>query len=216
MNASFVYRTLITKVLRVIGACVCYAVLVLSGAGASAADSQSERSDRIFSENPRVVIETTEGNIEIELLPKFAPKHVNNFLDLVEKAFYSGLIFHRVIPNFMIQAGGYEVGVKYRTHDDNMVPNESYNGLKNKRFSVAAARTDDPDSADTQFYINVVDNPFLDAQPNKPGYTVFGRVIDGFDAVERIELTDTHLRMGMAGVPEQPIVISAVEWLNPQ
>ena len=216
MNASFVYRTLITKVLRVIGACVCYAVLVLSGAGASAADSQSERSDRIFSENPRVVIETTEGNIEIELLPKFAPKHVNNFLDLVEKEFYSGLIFHRVIPNFMIQAGGYEVGVKYRTHDDNMVPNESYNGLKNKRFSVAAARTDDPDSADTQFYINVVDNPFLDAQPNKPGYTVFGRVIDGFDAVERIELTDTHLRMGMAGVPEQPIVISAVEWLNPQ
>ena len=216
MNASFVYRTLITKVLRVIVACVCCAVLVLSGAGASAADSQSERSDRIFSENPRVVIETTEGNIEIELLPKFAPKHVNNFLDLVEKEFYSGLIFHRVIPNFMIQAGGYEVGVKYRTHDDNMVPNESFNGLKNKRFSVAAARTDDPDSADTQFYINVVDNPFLDAQPSKPGYTVFGRVIDGFDAVERIELTDTHLRMGMAGVPEQPIVISAVMWVNPQ
>ena len=216
MNASFVYRTLITKVLRVLVACVCYAVLVLSGAGASAADSQSERSDRIFSENPRVVIETTEGNIEIELLPKFAPKHVNNFLDLVEKGFYSGLIFHRVIPNFMIQAGGYEVGVKYRSHDDNMVPNESYNGLENKRFSVAAARTDDPDSADTQFYINVVDNPFLDAQPNKPGYTVFGRVIDGFDAVERIELTDTHLRMGMAGVPEQPIVISAVKWVNPQ
>jgi len=216
MNASFVYRTLITKVLRVIGACVWYAALALSAAVASAADSQGQASERVFSENPRVVIETTEGNIEIELLPKFAPKHVNNFLDLVEKEFYSGLIFHRVMPNFMIQAGGYEVGVKYRSHDDNMVPNESYNGLKNKRFSVAAARTDDPDSADTQFYINVVDNPFLDAQPNKPGYTVFGRVIDGFDAVERIELTDTHLRMGMAGVPEQPIVISAVEWLNPQ
>ena len=216
MNASFVYRTLITKMLRILVVCVCYAALALSAAVASAADSQGQASERAFSENPRVVIETPEGNIEIELLPKFAPKHVNNFLDLVEKEFYSGLIFHRVIPNFMIQAGGYEVGVKYRTHDDNMVPNESYNGLKNKRFSVAAARTDDPDSADTQFYINVVDNPFLDAQPNKPGYTVFGRVIDGFDAVERIELTDTHLRMGMAGVPEQPIVISAVEWLNPQ
>jgi len=216
MNASFVSRILITKMLRILVVCVCYAALALSAAVASAADSQGQASERAFSENPRVVIETTEGNIEIELLPKFAPKHVNNFLDLVEKDFYSGLIFHRVIPNFMIQAGGYEVGVKYRTHDDNMVPNESYNGLKNKRFSVAAARTDDPDSADTQFYINVVDNPFLDAQPNKPGYTVFGRVIDGFDAVERIELTDTHLRMGMAGVPEQPIVISAVEWLNPQ
>ena len=216
MNASFVYRTLITKMLRILVVCVCYAALALSAAVASAADSKGQGSERVFSENPRVVIETTEGNIEIELLPKFAPKHVNNFLDLVEKEFYSGLIFHRVIPNFMIQAGGYEAGVKYRTHDDNMVPNESYNGLKNKRFSVAAARTDDPDSADTQFYINVVDNPFLDAQRNKPGYTVFGRVIDGFDAVERIELTDTHLRMGMAGVPEQPIVISAVEWLNPQ
>ena len=116
----------------------------------------------------------------------------------------------------MIQAGGYEVGLKYRDHGDKMVPNESYNGLKNKRFSVAAARTDDPDSADTQFYINVVDNPFLDPQPNKPGYTVFGRVIDGFDAVERIELTDTNLRMGMAGVPEQPIVIVAVTSLNPE
>ena len=216
MNASFVYRTLITKMLRILVVCVCYAALALSAAVASAADSRGQASERAFSENPRVVIETTEGNIEIELLPKFAPKHVNNFLDLVEKDFYSGLIFHRVIPNFMIQAGGYEVGVKYRTHDDNMVPNESYNGLKHKRFSVAAARTDDPDSADTQFYIHVVDNPFLDAQPNKPGYTVFGRVIDGFDAVERIELTDTHLRMGMAGVPEQPIVISAVAWLNPQ
>ena len=216
MNASFVDRTLITKMLRILVVCVCYAALALSAAVASAADSQGQASERAFSENPRVVIETTEGNIEIELLPKFAPNHVNNFLDLVEKEFYSGLIFHRVIPNFMIQAGGYEVGVQYREHDDNMVPNESYNGLKNKRFSVAAARTDDPDSADTQFYINVVDNPFLDAQPNKFGYTVFGRVIDGFDAVERIELTDTHLRMGMAGVPEQPIVISAVKLLNPQ
>ena len=190
------------------------AALALSPGHTGAAEQRSQGTVRVFSENPRVLIETTEGDIEIELLPKFAPKHVNNFLDLVEQEFYSGLIFHRVIPNFMIQAGGYEVGVQYREHDDNMVPNESYNGLKNKRFSVAAARTDDPDSADTQFYINVVDNPFLDAQLNEPGYTVFGRVIDGFDAVERIELTDTHLRMGMAGVPEQPIVISSIKLLN--
>ena len=192
---------------------VAWTVLALSS-GHAAAEQRSQGAARVFSENPRVLIETTEGDIEIELLPKFAPKHVNNFLDLVEQEFYSGLIFHRVIPNFMIQGGGYEVGVQYREHDDNKVPNESYNGLKNKRFSVAAARTDDPDSAETQFYINVADNPFLDAQPNKFGYTVFGRVIDGFGAVERIELTDTHLRMGMAGVPEQPIVISSIKLLN--
>ena len=208
--------SLFSSTLRLFITSVAWAALALSPAYAAAAEPPSEGAARLFSENPRVLIETTQGNIEIELLPKFAPKHVNNFLNLVEQDFYSGLIFHRVIPNFMIQAGGYEVGLKYRDHGDNMVPNESYNGLKNKRFSVAAARTDDPDSADTQFYINVVDNPFLDPQPNKPGYTVFGRVIDGFDAVERIELTDTNLRMGMAGVPEQPIVIVAVTSLNPE
>ena len=208
--------SLFSSTLRLIITSVASAALALSPAHTAAAEQPSEGTARLFSENPRVLIETTQGNIEIELLPKFAPKHVNNFLNLVEQDFYSGLIFHRVIPNFMIQAGGYEVGLKYRDHGDNMVPNESYNGLKNKRFSVAAARTDDPDSADTQFYINVVDNPFLDPQPNKPGYTVFGRVIDGFDTVERIELTDTNLRMGMAGVPEQPIVIVAVTSLNPE
>ena len=85
MNASFVYRTCITKMLRVLVVCVCYAALAFSAAIASAANSQSKGSDRVFNENPKVVIETTEGNIEIELLPKFAPKHVNNFLNLVEK-----------------------------------------------------------------------------------------------------------------------------------
>lgn len=177
---------------------------------ANAVAANERPSQRTFTENPLVLIETTEGNIEIELLPKFAPKHVNNFLDLVEQEFYNGIIFHRVIPGFMIQAGGYEVGVKYREHDEITVPNESFNSLKNRRHSVAAARTDDPDSADTQFFINVVDNAYLDAKPNEPGYSVFGRVIDGFDTVERIELTDTHLRMGMAGVPEQPIIILRV------
>lgn len=167
-------------------------------------------SERIYTTNPRVVIKTTEGNIELELLPKFAPKHVGNFLNLVEAEFYTGLIFHRVIPNFMIQAGGYEVGVNYRESGDITVPNESFNGLKNKRGSVAAARLDDPDSASTQFFINVRDNFYLDAKPGQPGYTVFARVIDGFDTVERIELVDTHLRKGMAGVPEQPIIILSV------
>jgi peptidyl-prolyl cis-trans isomerase A (cyclophilin A)/peptidyl-prolyl cis-trans isomerase B (cyclophilin B) len=189
---------------------------VLSGgvmflSSVAVADQQPRlESEPIYATNPTVVIETTEGNIELELLPKFAPKHVANFLNLVEAEFYTGLIFHRVIPNFMIQAGGYDVGVNYKETGGISVPNESFNGLRNKRGSVAAARLDDPDSASTQFFINVRDNFYLDAKPGQPGYTVFARVIDGFDTVERIELTDTHLRKGMAGVPEQPITILSV------
>jgi peptidyl-prolyl cis-trans isomerase A (cyclophilin A)/peptidyl-prolyl cis-trans isomerase B (cyclophilin B) len=189
---------------------------VLSGgvmflSSVAVADQQLRlESEPIYATNPTVVIETTKGNIELELLPKFAPKHVANFLNLVEAEFYTGLIFHRVIPNFMIQAGGYDVGVNYKETGGISVPNESFNGLRNKRGSVAAARLDDPDSASTQFFINVRDNFYLDAKPGQPGYTVFARVIDGFDTVERIELTDTHLRKGMAGVPEQPITILSV------
>lgn len=189
---------------------------VLSGgvmflSSVAVADQQPRlESEPIYATSPTVVIETTKGNIELELLPKFAPKHVANFLNLVEAEFYTGLIFHRVIPNFMIQAGGYDVGVNYKETGGISVPNESFNGLRNKRGSVAAARLDDPDSASTQFFINVRDNFYLDAKPGQPGYTVFARVIDGFDTVERIELTDTHLRKGMAGVPEQPITILSV------
>lgn len=174
------------------------------------AQDQVQAQTRTHTENPRMVIETSVGNIEIELLPKFAPKHVDNFLNLVDKAFYDGLVFHRVIPGFMIQTGGFDADINYREHDEISVPNESFNGLKNRRGSVAAARTDDPDSADTQFFINVVDNPSLDAKRGAPGYTVFGRVIDGFATVEEIELTDTHLRNGMAGVPEQAITILSI------
>lgn len=161
-------------------------------------------------DNPRVNLVTSEGLIEIELLPKFAPKHVANFLALVEEGFYVGLVFHRVIPNFMVQAGGYDAELTYRPRDS-QVDNESFNGLRNKRYTVAMARLSDPDSADTQFFINVRDNPHLDAQPGEPGYTVFGRVVSGMDVIETIELTDTHLRMGMAAVPEKAIVILATE-----
>ena len=161
-------------------------------------------------DNPRVDLVTSEGLIEIELLPKFAPKHVANFLALVEEDFYVGLVFHRVIPNFMVQAGGYDAELTYRPRDG-QVDNESFNGLRNKRYTVAMARLSDPDSADTQFFINVRDNPHLDAQPGEPGYTVFGRVVSGMDVIETIELTDTHLRMGMAAVPEKAIVILATE-----
>lgn len=163
-------------------------------------------------DNPRVSLVTNKGAIEIELLPKFAPKHVANFLSLVEEEFYVGLVFHRVIPNFMIQAGGYDSDLNYKA-SERRIENESFNGLRNKRLTLAMARLNDPDSADTQFFINVRDNPHLDAQPGQPGYTVFGKVVDGLDVIETIELTDTHLRMGMVAVPEETIIIVATKLL---
>ncbi|NIP13254.1 MAG: peptidyl-prolyl cis-trans isomerase [Pseudomonadales bacterium] len=157
-------------------------------------------------ELPGVVLETSVGSFEVELYPDRAPASVANFLSLVDDGFYDGLIFHRVIANFVIQTGGYDVDMGYREPPQTVV-NESANGLTNRRGYLAMARLSDPDSADAQFYINVRDNPHLDFQPGSPGYTVFGRVVSGWEIVVEIELSDTVVRAGMVGVPEVPIVI---------
>lgn len=163
-------------------------------------------------DNPQVALVTNVGEIQIELLPKFSPKHVNNFLALIDENFYVGLVFHRVIPNFMIQAGGYTENLTYRP-TNRSVANESLNGLKNRKYTVAMARLDHPDSGDTQFFINVGNNTHLDATPDGPGYTVFGRVVSGRDVIETIELVDTGISNGMVAVPETPIVILATRRL---
>ncbi len=163
----------------------------------------------VHAENPRVAMNTEFGTIEIELLEKLAPRTVENFLKLVDNKFYDGLVFHRVIANFMIQGGGYTPDLEYKPGPGN-VPNESFNGVRNSRGTIAMARLADPDSADTQFFINVRDNPNLDADGNKAGYTVFGRVVAGMDVVEDIELVNTHLKRGMAAVPEDPVIIVSV------
>jgi cyclophilin family peptidyl-prolyl cis-trans isomerase len=142
-------------------------------------------------EAPIVRLETSMGNIDIELLPDKAPKTVENFLTLVDDGFYDGLIFHRVVAGFVIQAGGYDEGMSYRP-PPGTVENESANRLPNRKYSVAMARLSDPDSADTQFFINVKDNGHLDWQPGRPGYTVFGQVVAGMDVATAIELVDTH------------------------
>ena len=163
-------------------------------------------------DNPQVALVTNVGEIQIELLPKFSPKHVSNFLALIDENFYVGLVFHRVIPNFMIQAGGYTENLTYRP-TNRSVANESSNGLKNRKYTVAMARLDHPDSGDTQFFINVGNNTHLDATPDGPGYSVFGRVISGRDVIETIELVDTGISNGMVAVPETPIVILATRRL---
>jgi peptidyl-prolyl cis-trans isomerase A (cyclophilin A) len=163
-------------------------------------------------DEPRVRFVTSLGTIDVALFADEAPLTVANFLRLVEDGFYEGLIFHRVIANFMIQTGGYEPDLTFR-EPRGSVRNESFNGLRNRKGTLAMARLADPDSADAQFFINVNDNTHLDAAPGQPGYTVFGEVVAGMDVVTDIELSDTSLQAGMAGVPDTPIVIERAERL---
>ncbi len=158
-------------------------------------------------DNPTVRLTTNLGDIDIELYPDKAPVTVRNFLQLVDDGFYDGLVFHRVVANFVIQAGGYDANLNYREPPGTIL-NESKNGLPNRKGSIAMARLTDPDSASSQFFINTSHNPNLDATRGKPGYTVFGQVIAGMGVVAEIELVDTHLEGGMSGVPEKDVVIS--------
>ncbi len=159
---------------------------------------------------PQVEVKTNHGNFTLELYPEKAPATVKAFLALVEADFYRGLTFHRVAANFVIQAGGYDAELNYKEPPGTVV-NESFNGLKNRKGFVAMARLQDPDSADSQFFINVRNNPHLDPQPGKPGYTVFGRVVSGWPAVESIELVDTGMAQGMVSVPLEPVIIENIE-----
>jgi len=179
-----------------------YIVLLLTLSLTGLLQAPSAQADQ----SSRVRLTTSLGVIDIELDPVRAPQTVANFLDLVDAGFYDGLIFHRVVANFVIQTGGYDSQLGYR-EPPRQVPNESANGLRNLRGTLAMARQTDPDSADAQFFINVRDNGHLDPAPGRPGYTVFGRVIDGMDVVIEIELVDTGIAGGMAGVPETPVVI---------
>lgn len=142
---------------------------------------------------PKVVLETSLGDITLELDAERAPKTVENFLAYVKDGHYDGTIFHRVIKGFMIQGGGFDAGYQKKPTRA-PIPNEANNGLKNVRGSIAMARTGDPHSATAQFFINTVDNGFLDYQAPNPrgwGYAVFGKVIAGMDVVDRIEALPT-------------------------
>jgi cyclophilin family peptidyl-prolyl cis-trans isomerase len=164
--------------------------------------------------NPVVVIETTEGNITVELLKDKAPITVENFLAYVEADFYRGTIFHRVIKGFMIQGGGFKQDMS-RKETRPPIKNEAKNGVSNKRGTLAMARTGVVDSATSQFFINTVDNGNrgLDYRSDKPaeyGYAVFGKVTGGMGIVDRIEDVQTGIKMGHQNVPLQPVVIKAV------
>jgi peptidyl-prolyl cis-trans isomerase B (cyclophilin B) len=161
--------------------------------------------------NTQVIMETSQGTLKIELEDDKAPITVQNFLAYVDEGFYNGTIFHRVIPGFMIQGGGFEPGLRQKA-TKGQIKNESTNGLSNKRGALAMARTNVPDSATAQFFINTVDNGFLDkAQAqDKVGYCVFGRVIEGLDVVDKIKAVATGNRGGHQNVPTQDVLIESV------
>jgi cyclophilin family peptidyl-prolyl cis-trans isomerase len=163
-------------------------------------------------ENPIVVMETSLGTIKIELFEDKAPITVKNFLGYVKDKHYDGLIFHRVIENFMIQGGGFEPGMKQKQTKD-PIKNEAGNGLSNARGTIAMARTRVADSATSQFFINVKDNTALDRANSADGvgYCVFGKVIDGMDVVDKIRKVKTGRKMGFDDVPDEDVVIKSIK-----
>lgn len=161
---------------------------------------------------PRVSFETTKGTFVLELDPAKAPKTVANFLAYAESGFYEGTIFHRVIPRFMVQGGGFTADMSQKPTQAK-VENEANNGLKNLRGTVAMARTNDPHSATAQFFVNVVDNPPLDHTAKTAagwGYTVFGQVISGMEVVDAIVAVPRGSRGPFQDVPKDPITITKV------
>jgi cyclophilin family peptidyl-prolyl cis-trans isomerase len=192
--------------------------------GLGCADEKSTVKDKVGKEpagkgekNPVVVMKTSLGTIKIELFPNSAPLTVKNFLGYVDSKFYDGTVFHRVIPDFMIQGGGFEKGVSNAHNDAEFlakeketrapIKNESPNGLSNERGTIAMARTDDPDSATAQFFINVEHKPHLD----RGRYCVFGKVIEGMDVVDKIRDVPTMaVSRNFQNVPQEDVVIESV------
>lgn len=159
--------------------------------------------------NKIIVIETSKGNIEVELDFENAPITSDNFLSYVESGHFEGTIFHRVIPNFMIQGGGFTPeGIQKETMKP--IKLESQNGLKNLRGTIAMARTNVPDSATSQFFINTQDNDFLDYAPGNPGYAVFGKVINGMEVVDAIEKVQTANKGQHQNWPVEDVLIVKV------
>ena len=172
--------------------------------------------DNVETNNPQVLIETNQGAMIIELFPNEAPETVKNFLEYVNSGFYEGTIFHRVIPSFMIQGGGFDENMKQK-RGGQPIKNEADNGLKNKIGTIAMARTSYPHSASSQFFINVSNNTSLDFREKTDrayGYAVFGRVVDGMRTVNQIRTQPTTSRAGHQDVPIQPVVIQRVRQIK--
>ena len=163
-------------------------------------------STAVLADNPRVLLNTSHGDIELELNAEAAPISVENFLRYTDAGHYDGLIFHRVIPGFMIQGGGFDANLRQRAVGQ-PIKNEADNGLKNDRYTIAMARTQVRDSATSQFFINLTNNDFLNNGSRDFGYAVFGKVVDGEHVVETIAKVPTGNQGGHQNVPQNPVTI---------
>lgn len=174
----------------------------------SAADKEttSTKAKPAKQANPVVVMETSSGKMLIELYPKKAPLSVKNFLSYVDSGFYNGTIFHRVVPGFVVQGGGYTFDFQ-KKETQAPIKNESDNGLKNLQATLSMARTNNIDSATSQFFINLVDNPFLDSRSENTGYAVFGKVIEGFEAAQKIEKEPRGIHRAHPEAPNYAVII---------
>lgn len=177
-------------------------VLVFAVVGSSSASAQTSQAKA----NPRVALDTTKGKIVIELYPDKAPTTVQNFLQYVQAHHYDGVIFHRVIPDFMIQGGGFTSDMKQKPTKA-PIKNESDNGLRNERGTISMARLSEPHTASSQFFINLRDNRSLDHSGKGWGYAVFGQVVEGMDVVDSIAGVRTTTKGPYGDVPVEPIVI---------
>ncbi|WP_298290624.1 peptidylprolyl isomerase [Thiomonas sp.] len=189
------------------------AVLAAFGLLTAAAGTAAQAAETAATQ-PRVEFVTSMGDFVVQLDPARAPKTVANFLDYVKSGFYKGTIFHRVIPGFMVQGGGFTADMQQKPTRP-PIPLESQNGLRNLHGTIAMARTADPNSATSQFFINVVDNPSLDyPQPDGHGYAVFGKVVSGMDVIDKIVAVPTKSVGPYQNVPVKPIVIDNAKLLN--
>nr|WP_233564534.1 peptidylprolyl isomerase [Achromobacter sp. K91] len=195
-----------------------FAPALVSAAPAANSSTSTSTSEgtKAMSTNPRVKLQTNQGDMVITLDAAKAPKTVENFLTYVKEGFYNGTVFHRVIDGFMIQGGGFEPGMKQKqTHAP--IENEANNGLKNDKYTLAMARTSDPHSATAQFFINVSNNDFLNftaPTPNGWGYAVFGTVTEGTDVVDKIKGVKTGNKGFHQNVPNEDVIIEKAEVLE--
>lgn len=157
--------------------------------------------------------ETSLGSFTVELFEQDAPVTTQNFLDYVDAGHFDGTVFHRVIPGFVIQGGGLGADMRQKPTRP-PIRNEADNGLKNRRGTLSMARTNDPHSATSQFFVNLSDNDFLDPGPGNPGYAVFGRVVEGLDVVDRIATVRTGRRSGYTDAPLEDVLINSVRRLD--
>ena len=203
-------RSLIIVLAGVLAVSLCFGATVKQEDVTKQNDSVKEKKV----ETKKVKLETNYGDIVIELNEEKAPVTVKNFIQYTNEGFYNGTVFHRVIKDFMIQGGGFdEKGTHKNTHSP--IINEAKNGLKNDRGTVAMARTNDPNSATAQFFINHKTNDFLNySGPQNPGYAVFGKVVEGMEVVDKIAAVKTGVKFDMRDVPMESIIVKSAKLIS--